>query len=250
MYIRLTYDFPDGQEVEEYHTAKYGAPGQKRRARAKPTPEQIARHNSLNRIKKIQRLIRWNFNYDEDLWLTLTYSRENKPSDIPAAVHDVNLLFAQLRRIFRKQDATMKWMLKTERGARGGIHHHLLITNTPNNDLLGIITKRWGKNGGVHPRFTEKEGKKSPYRELAEYIEKRKPGETVRFSRSRNMIEKQPKKEIMPGKTMRKPPKDRGGYVVVRNTIIEGINPLGYPWRKYEMRRADNRIRGSGKKRE
>lgn len=243
MYIRLTYDFPDGQEVEEYHTAKYGAPGQKRKARAKPTPEQVSRHNSLNRIKAIRRLIRWNFKED-DYWLTVTYKKEERPPDMDTAAHDIKLLLNRLRPYYKKAGVQMKWMVKTEIGSRGGIHHHLLINRIPNLD--SILGKKW-KKGGIYIRLLYSQG---GYQKLAEYIEKRE-GKEYRFSRSRNLIRKDPKKEIMRRGTFSKAPKAKKGYWIIPDSIVEMINPLGFPSRHYCTQKIeDNRIRGSGRKRE
>ena len=241
MYIRLTYDFPDGQEIEEYHTARYGAPGQKRRTRAKPTPEQVSRHNSLNRIKTIRRLIRWNFKED-DYWLTVTYKREERPPDMDAAAHDIKLLLNRLRPYYKKAGIQMKWMIKTEIGSRGGIHHHLLINRISNID--SILAKKW-KKGGIYIRLLYSQG---GYQKLAEYIEKRERKE-YRFSRSRNLIRKDPKKEIMKRGTFSKAPKAKKGFWIIQDSIVEMINPLGFPSRHYMTQRIeDNRIRGSGSK--
>ena len=40
-YKKKTYKLRAGIEVEEYHSAKYGAPGQERRPKKKLTPEQM-----------------------------------------------------------------------------------------------------------------------------------------------------------------------------------------------------------------
>ena len=41
--------FRNAIEVYEYHTAKYGAPGQERQEKKKDTPEQMAKRNRYNR---------------------------------------------------------------------------------------------------------------------------------------------------------------------------------------------------------
>ena len=45
---RKTYRYRNAVEVEEYHTGRYGAPGQKRKEKAKPTPEQMEKVNQRN----------------------------------------------------------------------------------------------------------------------------------------------------------------------------------------------------------
>ena len=44
-YIRQTWDCGNTREVEEKHTGRYGARGQKRQKRRKATPEEIAKQN-------------------------------------------------------------------------------------------------------------------------------------------------------------------------------------------------------------
>ena len=60
--------FRNAIEVYEYHTAKYGAPGQERQEKKKATPEQMAKRNRYNR----ERLARWKIrnNFDVDDYYT------------------------------------------------------------------------------------------------------------------------------------------------------------------------------------
>ncbi|MCB5621371.1 hypothetical protein LIQ08_19945, partial [[Ruminococcus] gnavus] len=60
----------------------------------------------------------------------------------------------------------MKWMLHTEIGSRGGVHHHLVINRIPDADL--IMRRAWEK-GGVHIDLLYDEG---GLRKLAEYLSK------------------------------------------------------------------------------
>lgn len=70
-YIRDTWDCGDTLEVEEKHTGRYGAAGQKREQRKEPTPEDIMRQNQWKRVRDLRRLIKWNFTTG-DSWITLT----------------------------------------------------------------------------------------------------------------------------------------------------------------------------------
>ena len=226
MYVRKKYFFSDAIEVEEHHSARYGAPVQSRRPRRKKTPEQIAKINQLNRIRAIARLIHWNF-APEDYWLTITYKRELRPANLEEAKKDMKILRRKLQKAFREAAVPMKWIQKTEIGSRGGIHHHLLINRIPNLDQ--IITRLWEK-GGIYIRLVYKQG---GYRKLAEYIEKRE-GKEYYYSRSRNMEEHPPKVETMKAKTFRKI-RIPQGYVLDPASLVEGVNPLGYPYRHYTL---------------
>ena len=72
-YIRDIWEFGDTLEVEEKHTGRYGARGQKREKRKKATPEDIKRQNQWKRERDIRRLIKWNFK-KLDYWMTITYT--------------------------------------------------------------------------------------------------------------------------------------------------------------------------------
>ena len=73
MYKRDIWTFKDSLEVEEKHTGRYGAPGQRREKKKKATPEQIKKQNQWMKVRKVRRLIKWNFT-EGDYWLTFTYS--------------------------------------------------------------------------------------------------------------------------------------------------------------------------------
>ena len=54
-YIRQTWDCGNTREVEEKHTGRYGARGQKRQKRRKATPEEIAKQNQWKRERDVRR---------------------------------------------------------------------------------------------------------------------------------------------------------------------------------------------------
>lgn len=77
-YIRQTWDCGNTREVEEKHTGRYGARGQKRQKKRKATPEEIAKQNQWKRERDVRRLIKWNFGIG-DYWFTLTYKKGSRP---------------------------------------------------------------------------------------------------------------------------------------------------------------------------
>lgn len=74
-YIRDTWDCGETLEVEEKHTGRYGARGQKREPKKEPTPEDIIRQNQWKRVRELRRLVKWNFTTG-DSWITLTYQKD------------------------------------------------------------------------------------------------------------------------------------------------------------------------------
>lgn len=78
-YIRDTWDCGETLEVEEKHTGRYGARGQKRESKKEPTPEDIIRQNQWKRVRELRRLVKWNFTTG-DSWITLTYQKDKRVS--------------------------------------------------------------------------------------------------------------------------------------------------------------------------
>ena len=66
------YRFSRSIEHEFKFAGKYGAKGEKRQKRIKPTPEQIALQNQRNKETKMRRTIKLNFR-ERDLWCCCKY---------------------------------------------------------------------------------------------------------------------------------------------------------------------------------
>lgn len=236
MYTRITYTFPDGLEVYEYHSARYGAPGMKREKKKKPTPEQVKALNQRNRVRDIRHLIRMNFD-EHDLWITLTYKKDERPPNMEAAKKEAALFRKRLKRAYDKAGIPMKWIQKTEIGKKGAVHHHMLLNRI--TDLDKTLAQKW-KHGRVHITMLYKEG---GFEKLAEYIGKQEGAEHD-YSRSRNLKKPKKKKETMRRLTFDRMPKKKG-YEIEKGSMVEGISPMGWPFRQYRM----NRVRGSTKRR-
>ena len=202
-------------DVIEYHTARYGAPGQKREKRRKATPEEMAKANQRNKERQCWYLILANF-MTGDYFLTLTYREQERPEDM------------ELRNI--------------EVGTRGAWHVHM-ITNRIRGGL-DIILKEW-KHGRVQSQTMYAEGR---FRDLAKYITKGQGNDQrlreSNYSTSRNLIRPVPEvRRYEKYKTWRKMriPKN---YYVDPDSIVEGINPwTGYPYRKYVLVKDDYAMR-------
>ena len=75
-YWQKRWDFLNSVEYEYTYAGNYGAKGEKRKPRVKPTPEQIEKQNQINKTKKVRRLIKQNFS-PGDYWITLKYTKGN-----------------------------------------------------------------------------------------------------------------------------------------------------------------------------
>lgn len=184
--------------------------------------------NQKMRVRDIRHLIRMNFTED-DYWITLTYKREERPPDMKSAKHEAELFRKRLKRAFDAAGIPMKWMQKTEIGKKGAVHHHMILNRIDGLDK--ILAQKW-KKGRVHFQLLYKDG---DFVKLAEYVGKQE-GKFYDFTRSRNLIRPKKKKETMHAKTFGREPKKKG-YELEKGSLFEGINPMGWPYRRYSMRK-------------
>ena len=83
-YRENQYKFKNAIEVEQYHTARYGAPGQERQKKVKPTSEQMEKRNQYNKEKLARRKMRAHMDVN-DYFTTLTFRKDVRPPDMVAA---------------------------------------------------------------------------------------------------------------------------------------------------------------------
>lgn len=233
-YIKKKYSFPYAIEIEEYHTARYGAPGEKRKPKRKPTPEQIEKINQRNKEKKCRRKLRMYFDVN-DYFVTLTYAREARPPDMDLAKEDFKRFIRKLRTGYKKHGHELRWIRNIEVGTKGAWHVHLVINRIPDADIL--IRKAWTKGRVTHQLLYER----GEFRELAAYITKSPKTESrlkqSDYSSSRNMPLPEPEKKTIRWKTWRKIRIPEGFYLD-KSSLHEGINPVtGYPYRSYTLMR-------------
>lgn len=225
-----TYYFKESIEVERVYRGKGGAKGCERKKRKKATPEQIERQNQYNREKNLRRLMAANFRED-DHWVLLTYKRGTRLSMMEAE-EDFTKFVRILRREYKKRGKELKWIVRTEIGSRGGVHHHLLVNRIPEGDLL--IKKCWQKiEGAGFPSYkhTYEEG---GFKKLAAYITKPPEQEGVerKYRRSRNMVIPEPEITRAKAKEMREYPIPLPGYYIDPESVTMGINP--YTGQEYQ----------------
>ena len=258
MYILDTYSFKDkdgnilSREYEYKYYGNYGAKGEKRLPRKQITPEQIARQNHTNKVKKIRRKLKNNF-YAGDYWITLTYSKDTAKT-IEEVMEDLKNMLDKLRRKYKKAAVPMKWIRRIEIGSRGGIHVHMVLNRIEGLDIA--LTDLW-KHGHVNIEVLD-----GNYDNLAEYIAKEptdqqkklmrsmdiEESKIIRYSCSRNLVEPLPEREEKSHKTMKsifnndlEPHK---GFYIDKDSIIKGINYVtGMAYLQYEEKRCTTEYR-------
>ena len=244
-YIRSTWDFGSTREVEEKHNGNYGAPGQGRKRKRDPTPEDIARQNQWRRERDIRRLIKWNFRRT-DYWVTLTYRKGERPSWEEMA-GDVQEAVRKMRIRYKKQDQELKYIYRLGIGKKGGPHVHILINRIP--DTVSIIQECW-THGHINIRPMDCQ---DDCQALAEYIakplEEHEPDKLKRFHPSRNLIRKEPEEKKINRRALvdqegkMKPIIPPKGYYVDIASVRFGRNPVtGFFYRHYTLVKLDRRI--------
>ena len=234
------FSFQNSNEFEFTYAGKYGAKGEKRAKKEKPTPEQMAAQNQWQKAKNMRRLIKWNFKED-DLWCTLKHPKGTR---LPLGVilKEMKAFLRRMRNAYKKLGAVFKYIYRLEIGERGGIHIHILLNRVNPNHPTDKLVKACWEYGSVNFTDIEDEG---GIQGLAEYIVKpandkqekwlaEYPEEEQKklrsYSCSRNLIRIEPEVKAYPHWTMRrildmageiKPTK---GYYVDKSSIVQGIN--------------------------
>lgn len=240
MYIRKTYDMGWVKQVHKYYPGNYGAPGVPRAKKVKRTPEDIARQNEINRENRLQRLILANF-HEGDWHLILKYKPELRPESFMEAKRQVQRFLSQMREAYKKKGQPFKYIYVTERGKRGACHHHLIIEDIADQNLntKKLVLKYWqyGSKAFI-PLYEDGE-----FEDLASYIVKKETKEEntgCGYSRSRNLIVPEAKKEVIRSRRWKPEPSPEKGYYIIPESLINGTNRVtGYPYQKYSMRRIE-----------
>ena len=238
-YKRKRYQFKNAIEVEEYHTGRYGAPGQIRTKKKRPTPEQIEKINQFNKEKTARRKLRANFDI-HDYFTDLTYRREARPPNMDAAKEDFRKFIREVRRQYQKRGQELKWMRNIEVGTKNAWHIHLIINRIEDTDI--ILAEAW-KHGKVYNELMYQKGE---FRDLAAYITKT-PKTDPRlkessYSSSRNLPIPEPEEKTYlhwgTWKSVRIPK----GFYLDKESFVEGKNPVtGYGYRHYTLIRINRR---------
>lgn len=239
MYNRNFYRFKNSNEYEFSWVGKYGAPGEKRQKKRKPTPEQVRKQNQFNRVNKVRRLIKANFT-SRDYWCTLKYPKGARPP-IETVKKDLKNFFTKMRSRYKKHNQPFKYIYRVEIGRRGGVHIHVLlnrIRGTPDTDI--IVRDCWKHAGSINYQLLYETG---GYEELAEYIVKVPDDEQMQqlrlfddaqqkklrsYNHSKNLIIPLPEKKKYLRWTMKKivdnGPVPTKGYYIDKNSIRSGVN--------------------------
>ena len=152
--------------------------------------------------------------------------------------------FSNMRRVYRKRERRLLWIMRIEIGKHGGIHIHVVmnkIRGEPTTDEL--VQKYWKKHGYVNFTHLYEDG---DFRRLANYIVKPLPKENEDgyeqlslfteeekkecsvYSCSKNLITKEPERKEYyrwtVKKIIEKGPEPTPGYYINPESIVCGVN--------------------------
>jgi len=232
-WLRKTYRFRNETEIEEYHNGRYGAPGQERAGKGKPTPEQVEKVNRRNREKLSRRRMRMYFR-ERDLFVTLTYRVDARPADMETAKKHFQDFAKKAGRAYRKQGIPFRWIRNIENGTRNAWHVHLVMNRIPDIDL--VVADAW-PHGRVDLRPCSTEG---DWSKLAAYLTKTPATEPrlreASWSSSRNMPLPEPEKRVVYRWETWGDVRIPKGFYLDKKSYHEGINPVtGYKYREYTL---------------
>lgn len=238
-YVRDKYVFPNSNEYEYKYYGRYGAPGEKRGKKKKPTPDQIRRQNQTNRELRMRRLIKLNF-FPDDIWATLKYP-EGTRKPLGEVLKDFRICIDRLRRWYKKRGAILKYIYRIEIGKRGGIHIHILINRIRGDPATELLLEDAWEQGAVYRTSIKEYGGyhllgnyivKQPDEEIMEQLSLFSDNEKkqlIRYGRSRNLKEPRPRRSRASHWTMRRllqeGPRPKPGYYIDQDSIVSGVNP-------------------------
>ncbi len=238
-YKKKVWRFRNAIEVTEYHSARYGAPGEKRSPKQKATPEQIERINQRNREATCRRKLRANFR-ENDYFATLTYAKDKRPEDMTAAKADYVRFIRAVRKEYQERGHPLRWIRNIEVGTRNGWHIHLVINRIPDTDV--ILAKCW-RGGRVYSELLYEKGE---FRDLAAYITKTPKTDPrlkeTSYSTSRNLPVPEPEEKlIVRWDTWPQEPRvdkrTAAVWYIDRESYHEGVNRFGHRYRSYTLLR-------------
>ncbi len=235
-YFKTTVKAGKTVEVTKSFTKRIGVPV--RGKKEKPSPEEIEKVNRMNAERTLRLKINANFGED-DLFVTLTYRKEERPEP-GQAKKDIKKFIDSLRKEYKKKGVPMKWICVTEY-LNKAIHHHLLVNHMEGEDVPKWVRRLW-KFGRPDFKFLDNTGQ---YKDLAAYLIKETSktfrendgGKKQRYSCSRNLVMPKPKTKIIKKANKWLPdPKPVKGYYIDKDTVYNGVDPFtGREYQKYTM---------------
>lgn len=200
------------------HSSRYGRKGTPRSENINATPLPVKLANQRKSVRHLRRLINHNFR-PGDYHLVLGYKPEARPETQEEAVRQIRGFLRKVRREFRKQEQALRYVWVLERGKRGALHVHMVISQT----AVEILQKAWPYG---RPQIYPLDESWN-WSALAEYLIKRGAAqEGKRYNPSRTLVEPETERWIS-GEDIEEPEAE-AGYTIDRDTVNFWITDEGY----------------------
>ncbi len=231
-YIKKTITAGNYVFVEKHYAIRYGQKRLPRSPNIRHTSEQQKRINELKKRRRLLWIFCTNF-ANGDKWLTLTYNKGKRPADMAQAKADRKRFLRKLRDWYRKNGIPFVYMAMTERGTKGGLHHHIVIRGTVD---YNIIAKSWEKYGGWQAKTIGVDsigGFTDDILNLAKYFVKgRSEHSEKNYTKSNNLHQPKVDIEIIGAERWTSKPRPKKGYDVL--DVHDGFHDFfGKPYQDY-----------------
>lgn len=231
-YIKKTITAGNYIFVEKHYAIRYGRKRLPRSSNIRHTSEQQKR---INEFKKRRRLL-WIFcaNFvNGDKWIALTYNRGKRPESMERAKADRKRFLRKLRDWYRKNGIPFAYMAMTERGIKGGLHHHVVIRGVVD---YNIIAKAWEKYGGWQAKTIGVDnigGHTDDILNVGKYFVKGRSEDSEKdYTKSNNLRPPKIDSEIIEAERWTSKPRPKKGYTVL--DIYDGFHDFfGMPYQEY-----------------
>ncbi len=228
---------------EKYYSSRHNKKGIVRSENIEKTKEAQEKANHRKAVRAMTIKLNANFEYG-DYHLVLTYRQQDRPETAEEAKRDREKFLRRLRTLYKKMDTELRYVIVTEFGKRGALHHHLVINHGV--DTL-LIQKNWEK-GRCQFNIMDESGE---YSKLAAYLLKNRKywkehgGKGRQCSSSRNLFIPETKKYIIStANGYYEKPRAKKGYYIAPDTEWHGHREDGWPYMSYILVK-ENGKRGS-----
>ena len=211
-----------------------------RQKKEKVTPEAVRRNNLRIARSKLRMLIDNNF-VSGDWYLTLTFKNQTSLQEAKEVIKKFN---RKLRDLYRKENHELKYIYIVEGKKR--IHFHILISQ--GIDITPELMKALWPYG--YTKIEMYRGEAEDAIALAKYflkekeqaITNEKSGIKQRWVASLNLDKPEEYKKVLKATEWKKGIYVPEGYYLDKDSVYEGINNAGYPFRFYRLIKLSSKL--------
>lgn len=124
-----------------YYTYKYDKKEGGRQKKKNKTPEAQKKVNIRMAEKKLTWILNENYS-GEDLYITFSYEVDKRPTKEELKKH-MEKLSRDLRRLYKKNNRVLKYVLVPEVGKKGAVHLHMVVPGIESRKLKSVWEYGW-----------------------------------------------------------------------------------------------------------